>query len=139
MFCSKCGNEIPDEAEFCPLCGNKTGVQKNIVTETVEKVKDNEFVKSVKQDIGNSQSINMIKDKIGDATEKAKAASPEKKKQWKTIAIAAAAVLVVLILVFNIHTCDECGGLYFGKENVVTFFGESASVCDDCYSEFFSW
>lgn len=25
MYCGQCGKEIPDNAGFCPYCGNKTG------------------------------------------------------------------------------------------------------------------
>ena len=139
VFCSKCGNEISIEAEFCPVCGNKTGVQKNIVTETIEKVSDNEFVKSVKQDLGNSRSINMIKNKIDGATEKVKTASSEKKKKWKFRAITLAVVLAVVIIVFNTHECDECEDIYFGSENVINFWGETYAVCEDCYEDFYSW
>ncbi len=26
MFCSKCGNRLPDGAPYCPSCGNQTGI-----------------------------------------------------------------------------------------------------------------
>ncbi|MFQ5998328.1 MAG: RDD family protein [Candidatus Bathyarchaeia archaeon] len=26
MFCTKCGKEVPEQAQFCPHCGNPTGV-----------------------------------------------------------------------------------------------------------------
>ena len=41
MFCSKCGEELPDGAYFCPRCGARTrrGVEAGILTPS-EELKD---------------------------------------------------------------------------------------------------
>ncbi len=63
--CPNCGKEIEnEEAAFCSGCGakidsitevNKTNIKDTIQT-SVDKLKDNEFVKSVRNDFQNSQS-----------------------------------------------------------------------------------
>lgn len=44
MFCSKCGNQLDDNAKFCDKCGTPT----NGAAKVEEKVPDNECVLSVK-------------------------------------------------------------------------------------------
>ena len=29
MFCEKCGNQLPDTADFCPKCGNEFNTMMN--------------------------------------------------------------------------------------------------------------
>lgn len=159
MFCSNCGKEIQQGAIFCSNCGANVGgvstvpnapitnpsvenqkpdVPKVNLADTLNKVKDNEFVKSVKQDVGNSQSINMIKNKVGTSVEKAKKGGFAKKINKKLV-IAIVAVVAVLVVVFNLHTCEECEEIYFGEKNVINFWGEYSEVCDECYRDFYSW
>ena len=42
VYCSKCGNEIPESAYFCPNCGVKTarGVEANVSTPYGEMFSD---------------------------------------------------------------------------------------------------
>lgn len=40
MFCSKCGKEFPDDASFCPACGNKVGEQSPNVSQSVKVMLD---------------------------------------------------------------------------------------------------
>lgn len=35
MFCRKCGEQIPDNSEFCPVCGENQGI--TMTTEETEK------------------------------------------------------------------------------------------------------
>ncbi len=77
--CPNCGKEIEnEEAAFCSGCGakidsitevNKTNIKDTIQT-SVDKLKDNEFVKSVRNDFQNSQSVGIIKDKVKDECDK---------------------------------------------------------------------
>lgn len=157
--CPNCGAVIEDEnALFCYSCGaiikndfakQEASVQ-SIIKNTADKVKENEFVKSVKQDLENSQSLNVIKNKAQEgfnsavdvakgATQKVKSMNAAKKTMAVIIAGAVAVVMVVLIVVTNIHTCDECDKTYFGKEyRLVSVWGNSESVCKDCYNRL-SW
>lgn len=48
-------------------------------------------------------------------------------------------VVVVSVLAVSIHKCDECGDIYFGKKNTISFFGVEEDVCDDCYDDFYSF
>ena len=84
MYCKNCGSELNESVKFCENCGTKvnedfTTVVQSVVKNATDKVKENEFVKSVKQDIENSQSLNIIKDKakegFNSAVDKAKEAS----------------------------------------------------------------
>ena len=38
-FCSKCGNELFDEAVLCPKCGCKVEKEKNTILKIVDKIK----------------------------------------------------------------------------------------------------
>ena len=42
VFCSKCGEELPENAYFCPKCGVRTrrGVEAGISTPWMEELKD---------------------------------------------------------------------------------------------------
>lgn len=159
MFCSNCGQEIQEGSVFCSNCGANAGnlpsdpVNPDIIvtaenqtpdtpkvnlSETLNRVKDNEFVKSVKNDLGNSQSLNMIKDKVDSTVEKAKNSQVTSKINKKVV-IAVVAVIAILVVALNLHKCEECEEIYFGEKNVVSFWGESAEVCKDCYEDFYSW
>ncbi|MGN0526706.1 MAG: zinc-ribbon domain-containing protein [Acutalibacteraceae bacterium] len=159
MFCSNCGKEVSDGAVFCSNCGANIGVLPvedavpgaNVPNENqnssvpnvgfedkINKVKDNEFVKAVKNDVGNSQSLNMIKGKVDTTVEKAKNSNITKKFNKKFVIIGIV-VIAILVVVLNLHKCEECDEIYFGKKNVISFWGESSEVCDDCYEDFYSW
>ena len=39
MFCSKCGNELPEGSRFCNKCGNEIKISlDNVTKETTEKI-----------------------------------------------------------------------------------------------------
>lgn len=150
--CRNCGKAIENEsALFCSGCGAEIGGDtevtksniKDAVQTSVEKLKENEFVKSVKNDIQNSQSVSMIKDKVKDATDslknKATGIPYYKKRKIGIFAGVFAAVVVLLLLVTSIHTCDECDKTYLGKKHTVTFWGETENLCKDCYDDFYRW
>lgn len=101
----------------------------------VNKVRDNEFVQSVKKDIGSSQSIGMIKEKAQNFQKSEKG----KKLNFKKILPIAAIALILIIVVSNIHKCDECEEVFFGKKYHVSFFGESEDVCKECYEDYYDW
>ena len=168
MFCSNCGAQLSDGAAFCSNCGarintvqeptvqeptvqnqvvqqpriNVEGIRSNIA-EGVQKVKENELVKSVKQDLGNSSTVNVIKTKVSSTAEKVKEKGTGngalKNKKTKVIAIVAVAILAVVIIVSNIHTCQECDEAYFGKKYEISFWGETEVVCKDCYNDWHSF
>lgn len=145
--CSNCGYTFDGPGNFCPQCGarieeisySQESETPNNVEDEEKKIKDNEFVQALKQDVGNSQSINMIKNKFESTSEKIKSADDRKKKKFLIIGIIAAAIIVLLVIVTNIHQCEECEKIYFGKRHTISFFGESENVCKDCYNDFYSW
>lgn len=58
------------------------------------------------------------------------------------LAVIGVVLLATLILVFNIHTCEECDEVYFGKQYEISFLGETEKVCKDCHEDFYdlsSW
>lgn len=65
------------------------------------------------------------------------------KLSGKKIGIIAAvvllAVIILAVIISNIHTCDECGDVYFGSKNEISFFGETEDICDDCYNDLFGF
>lgn len=107
---------------------------------------ENDFVKSVKNDLDNSQSINMIKNKAKTAVGKAKDAADNmqnadaaKKKKMRIIVIIAVVLIVVLIIITHIHTCEECDKVYFGNKHTISFWDETEKVCKECYDDFYGY
>lgn len=147
IACPNCNMVLNGDFAFCPSCGakiseNTQNEQNNILNsigEVVNDVKNNDFIKSVKQDLDNSESINMVKDRVKYTSDKIKNADEVKKNKIKKIVIIAAVIVVLLIIAGNIHQCEECDKLYFGKKNTISFWGESENVCKDCYNDFYSW
>lgn len=143
--CPKCHHVIENEdAAFCEVCGTALNGEaksvKKIIKESAEKVKDNDLVKAVKQDISGSQSIKVIKDKTKETIKKGKASTSKiKTRTIKIIAVVVAILVVGATVALNIHTCEECEELYFGKKNKISWFGEHEYVCKDCYEDFYGW
>lgn len=151
MFCSNCGKELPDGAMFCSSCGkavNSTPPEPNTPTENVtagpapkpfndavNKVMDNDFVKSVKTDFGNSQLIKMIKEKVSSIGQN----KPTNLKKAKIIAIVVAIAVILIAVIANTHRCGECDSVYIGKEYHINFFGYEDSICGDCYENMYTW
>lgn len=132
--CPKCNCAFDENVFFCPQCGERIkeggGPKKQSSSGIVEKINENEFVKSVKDDFSNSKSIGVIKEKV-------KTINSNKNAQKKLIIILTAVIVFVgiLTIVSNIHRCDDCDEVYFGKRHKITFFGESEYVCKDCYDD----
>lgn len=132
--CNVCNGTFDTDANFCPNCGAKIGAESQVHKEhfekdfkdAINKVKQNEFVKSVKQDVGNIQSFNMIKGKI-------KTTDSNQKKRFIIIGIVILIIIVLLIIVTHIHQCDECDKVYFGSKHTVTYWGETENWCKECY------
>lgn len=115
MFCRKCGNEIPDDSDFCPKCGER------VVTEDIEKTAI-KIVRSTgkleKVDApATAESGALICKECGKTIpqgnmfcpvcgtdvpniEIAAAGSPSKKSKLKLILISAGALVAVLAVVF---------------------------------------
>lgn len=158
MFCSNCGKEVSNGSAFCSNCGTSIGVftgnnvsgesvpnenqdssvQNVCFEDQINKVKDNEFVKAVKSDVGNSQSLNIIKEKVDTTVEKAKNSNISNKINKKFV-ILGVVVIAIFVVVLNLHKCEECEKIFFGKKNVISFWDESSEVCNDCYEDFYSW
>lgn len=137
LVCPFCGTSIKEaDAVFCPNCGNKLiDVDNEKINDNINKMSGNEFVKSLKEDVKNSQSINMIKEKVGSSAEKAKLSNVTPLKKY--IIIFVAFVIVIIGIFFNIHTCEECDKTFFGKKYTINYWGETETVCRDCYEYFY--
>lgn len=150
--CPKCNTIVEHDMFFCPNCGNRLDESEHYgndssnisnshstVKEVVNRVKQNEFIQSVKQDVGNSQSINMIKEKVKSKSNSINLADKRNKSKIIILGIIALVVVALLIIGTNIHRCEECDKLYFGKKHTISFWGESEDVCKECYDDFYSW
>lgn len=161
-FCPKCGFELSDylcdncqtlidddSAAFCFNCGAKLNLcmddqvkdKSDLIGVANEKVRENELVKSVKEDFINSQSLNMVKNKVKETAETVKEKSsninPHRKKKVKIIACIVAGTMLFIVIATHIHMCDECGETYFGKKHIVEFWDEKENICQDCYNNYF--
>lgn len=141
MFCSKCGNKLPDDAKFCPKCGNKVSGNSEIkekiidvsekvadeIAETVDSVSNefNSFAENVTS--GFESTKEKVNETINDVNESAKKFqfSDLLTKKYvdlgSIIASIAPAILfvlnvVVLAVVFNILF-----GAIFGVLNILPF------------------
>lgn len=143
--CRFCNKELSKTAEFCPYCGKSTSDDADIsqnksnqkrVKDVANKLVENDFVKSVKQDFANSQVVNTVKDKVNSAHTKVKNADADKKKKMTIAAIVAAVLVVAIICVSSIHKCEGCGDVYFGFKHKVRTPISEQEVCKDCYKEY---
>lgn len=157
--CPICGKEIDNNtAAFCSSCGaslnkdqyqeeksdydnvnNNPNRNESFISSIKSDLKKSEAINqmgnvmsSVKNDLNNSESINQVKTKIGSL-------SYYEKRNIKIAAIVAVFIMLLIIIITNIHMCDECGDVYFGKKHEIVFWGESESVCRDCYNDFYSF
>ncbi len=128
-FCSNCGNKISKQCNFCEFCGAKVGQ----TVPAVNKLKENELVKSVSQDFKNSTTVDMIKQKTKGIGNKINSSDKLKGLKNKKALIIVVVVVALVALLSSIHKCDECEEIYLGKPHEVTMFGESYELCDDCY------
>lgn len=146
-ICPNCNTAISEEdTYFCPNCGNKLQDRtdakmtvQTVVSNTAESVKNSAFVQSVKSDLSNSKTVDMIKSSAQNTVKKVKTADNSKKKKGKIVAIISAVVLVLILVVSNIHVCEECDEVYFGKKHTISFWDETEDVCKDCYRDFHSF
>lgn len=137
LVCPFCGTNIKDaDAYFCPNCGNKLIDDENEkFNDTINITPEKAFLKSLKEDVKNSQSINMIKEKVGSSTKKSKLSNVT---PFKNYIIVFVAIVIVAIGIFsNIHTCEECDKTFFGKKYLISFWGETETVCKDCYEYYY--
>lgn len=147
QFCPKCGKKrkikmhncpfcnapiLNQDDVFCSVCGKKYEQQS-----IADKVKDNELLKTVGEDIKNSKSLQKIKQSVDNGINKINKNDKNSKKKIGIAAAIIVPVLIILIVVLNIHVCDDCGETYFGARNKESFWGETYYVCDDCYD--FYW
>lgn len=149
--CPRCGKAIDnDEALYCSSCGaflnQESGTSssdlnqdKSFISSVKSDLKNSEtinhmgsVVSSVKNDINNSETINQVKTKVSTLTW-------WQKRNITIAAVVLLAVIILAVIISNIHTCDECGDVYFGSKNEISFFGETEDICDDCYNDLFGY
>ena len=165
LFCPFCGSAYPakqaeeKEYEFSQASTTKQDnmsehskpsiksssetarVIKGAASNVAQKVNNNAFVQAVRSDLHNSEAIQTVKRTVSQTAVKAKNGVSEAANNntgRKRIAAIVAVVVVVigLTLGLGLHRCEECDGIYFGKQHKVSFFGETEKVCKDCYDDF---
>lgn len=125
MNCKNCGQELELNQAFCPTCGERVTTD----NEPKAPAASGSFAQSIKNDIGKSESINMVKTKVGGIN------NGQKKKI--AIIVAVAVVLIVAISIFtHINTCDNCDKTYVGKKHYVVIWGKGANLCNDCFRRY---
>ena len=125
--CQNCGAELTDSgAQFCPYCGERTN------GDTKDELIEKQFERAAKAVSG---AVKTVSNTTGTLVDKAKSLEPKKKKSAIIAAAASVFVIIALVLVLNIHRCDECDRVYFGKQYELSFFGETEKICGDCYHD----
>ncbi len=143
MFCPNCGTKIEEDAKFCGECGKtiqipmQSAAQADVQPPTPQQGQDPAHNPKLVIDLNGA--ANFASDKAKIVKEKVKKAKNGSNKKFIPLIAAGAAALVALIVVFNIHTCEECDEVYFGKQYKVSFFGESEKVCKECYEDFYDF
>lgn len=114
MFCSKCGNELADDAKFCSKCGSavenvhtgetvaKTG-QKTEAVENASSVSN----ESVKESV-NTNKVNFLKRYIDRYKNRWKQCKQEHFKGRKNIGWIAVNVIIALVVIYNIAISFIC-------------------------------
>lgn len=128
MKCKNCGQKLAEGQVFCPECGENADLSDE--KEQSKPVSTAGFIQSVKSDIGNSESINMVKTKV-------KSMDKGKVKKYGIIAAVVIILLVAVSVLTNIHTCGSCGKTYVGKEYRIQGFFNDYKCCKDCYREYY--
>lgn len=147
QFCPKCGNKRKIILKNCPFCNAPVLNQGDVFCSVcgkkyeqqsiTDKVKDNDFLKSVGEDFRKSQSIQKLKKTAENGIDKIKEADKNTKKKMIIAASVIIPIIILIIIICSIHVCDDCGETYFGSRNKESMWGETWYVCDDCYD--FYW
>ena len=125
MNCKNCGQELEINQAFFPTCG------KRVTTDNESKATTSSanLAQSIKNDIGNSESINMVKNKVSDINN-------GKKKKIGIIVAVAVVLIVAMSILTHINTCDNCDKTYVGKKHYVIIWGEGGNLCNDCFRRY---
>lgn len=147
QYCFACGEKTEPESAVCKCCGTElmSGIDEKVPEFDSEKLVEKEveeesnekeigLTEAIKNDLGNSETARLLKSKIEE-----KSGKSQFSRQKKMIAALLAVVVLVFIIATNIHTCEECEKVYFGKEYSISFFGEHEGMCKECYDNFFCW
>lgn len=131
MNCKNCGQELELNQTFCPMCGERVTTDNESKTPT----DSGSFAQPIKNDIENSESINMSNTQFQKSAGNIMADKKNRKIAF-TVAYIAVGLIIVLCIAFNTHTCDACGKTYVGKEHtVVSFLAGPGKLCNSCYNE----
>ena len=128
MKCKNCGQELAEGQVFCPACGENADLSDE--KEQSKPVSSAGFIQSVKSDIGNSESINMVKTKVNSMDK-------TKIKKYGIIAGVVLVLIVAISMIANFHTCDRCGKHFFGKQFVISGEYNNYKCCRSCYWEYY--
>ena len=128
MNCKNCGNELSQGQAFCPVCGEKVMIDEDLQRQNASAT--GSFAQSLKNDIGNSESINMVKTKVNSMDK-------TKIKKYGIIAGVVLALIVAISMIANFHTCDRCGKHFFGKQFVISGEYNNYKCCRSCYWEYY--
>lgn len=131
MYCANCGQKLEPGQAFCPMCGERVTTGE----EFIAPASSGSFAQPIKNDIGNSESINMPNTQFQKSAGNIMADKKNRKIAF-TVAYIAVGLIIVLCIVFNTHTCDACGKTYVGKEHtVVSVLAGPGKLCNSCYNE----
>ena len=129
-----------------PNSSETAKIIKGAASNVAQKVNNNAFVQAVRTDLHNSTTLQTVKNTVSQTANKAinsvsSAANNPSGMDKKRIAAIVAAVVIVLGLTvgLNLHRCEKCDEIYFGKQYKISFLGVSEKVCKDCYNEFHSF
>lgn len=133
MYCGRCGKQLADGAAFCPKCGAQTGQPGGAVQMHNDELSESR---------GSSDSLPAPSSPplASNASVPAPVTETAKKGQSSKIillVVLGAVALLAVLLFSNVHTCGQCGNLFFGQAYYDALRGTDHLMCENCATSYY--